>query len=413
MKAKGWTIKRKLAVLFGGALVTIAGVAGLLLMLALQDVPKDAPNHEAHAREEVLHFLLPGSLSVVVVAVSGLLVSLWVWRPLRELAAVARAVAAGDTSRRALVVNSDEVGEVATAFNGMLDSLEAGRADLQRRMEEQQRALARLVQSAWMVSVGLLAGRVAHEINNLLCIISNHLQLLRLRGNGLLSGSAALADIEANVHRIATSVQALLEYARGRPGQRQPTDLNEVVRRALFLIENHPLYGRVQVVTEFAPDLPPVDLDRAAWGQVILELVSNAREAMPNGGTVTIRTYQVAPPGVAGSGQPAESRGQGPAGRRQAAADSEFLPTAECLLPTVIVEVEDDGPGIPPENLPQVFDPFFTTKGPNRGMGLGLMICRDVVQEHGGRLRLESDGRRGTRVVIRLPACNAERTTDR
>ena len=259
--------------------------------------------------------------------------------------------------------------------------------DVQDRVRQQQQALARLMQSAHLASVGLLAGGVAHDINNPLCIISNHLQLLRLRRESLPPGvETALAAIEVSVGRIAGSIDALLEYAQVRPGERKPTDFTEVVRRILVLLHYHPLCRRMSIVTDLESDLPAVNLDRTAWEQLILELVTNAREAMLEGGRVRISTRRlVAIPGMV-SPDPA--------------------------LEWVEMTIEDDGCGISAENLPRVFDPFFSTKPSSRGMGLGLKICRDIVEEHGGRLSLESGDRQGTRVVIHLPCAASQSNTD-
>ncbi|HSB67706.1 MAG TPA: ATP-binding protein [Candidatus Methylomirabilis sp.] len=251
-------------------------------------------------------------------------------------------------------------------------------ADVERRMEEQRRSMARLVHSARMASVGLLAGGVAHDINNPLCIISNHLQLLRLQAEALPQAVAdALGPIETSVQRIATSVEAILEYARSNPGERQATDINEAIRRMRLLLHYHPLCRRLRLITDFGEEIPPVSLDRGAWDQVMLELLTNAHEAASECGAARISTRVLA------TGEPANPS----------------PPPA-----WVEVVVADDGPGIPPEALPRVFDPFFTTKGPEKNLGLGLGICRDIVTEHGGRLRVESDGRSGTRVIIELPA---------
>jgi signal transduction histidine kinase len=254
-------------------------------------------------------------------------------------------------------------------------------AEVQGRMEQQQRSVARLVQSAHLASVGLLAGGVAHDINNPLCIISNHLQLLRLRREQVPTDvQGALDSIESSVERIAGSIEALLEYARVRPGDRVLADINDTMRRILVLLQYHPSCRRISVSTAFEPGLPPVELDRAAWEQVVLELVNNAREAMAEGGRVFIRTRRLGHP-------PVPLAGAGRAGE----------------VPWVEVAIEDEGPGIAPEALARVFDPFFTTKEVKRGMGIGLKICRDIVHEHGGNLRVERGEQVGTRVVIALP----------
>jgi signal transduction histidine kinase len=185
----------------------------------------------------------------------------------------------------------------------------------------------------------------------------------------------ALTAIEASVNRIAGSIEALLEYARIRPGERQRSDLNEITRRILILLKYHPLCRRLTVETLWGEDLPAVDLDRAAWEQVVLELITNAREAMADGGRVRIVTRHL--------------------GHRPSP-DGGSVAWAEAI-------VEDEGPGISPDELARIFDPFFTTKDAKRGMGIGLNICRDIVHSHGGVLRVERGAPRGTRVVIELP----------
>jgi signal transduction histidine kinase len=260
-------------------------------------------------------------------------------------------------------------------------------AEVQGRITEQQRALARLVQSSHLASVGLLTGGVAHAINNPLCIISNHLQLLKLRSMKSAAEIApALGAIETAVERISGSIETLLEYARSRAGERQPTDLNHAIRHLLLLLEYHPICRRVTVLTDLAAGLPRVSVDRAAWEQVFMELVTNAWEAMTGSGRIRITT-RVSRGGSAGAGAAQE---------------------------WVVVSVEDEGAGVRPEDLVRVFDPFFTTKAAKRGIGMGLKIARDIVGEHGGVLEIFSDGASGTRVEIRVPVSpRAEESSDR
>jgi signal transduction histidine kinase len=184
-----------------------------------------------------------------------------------------------------------------------------------------------------------------------------------------------------------------VEYSRARPGERALSDINEVLRRTLILFQNYPLYRRLRIVTDLAPGLPRVELDRVAWEQVMLELFTNAQEAMANAGCITIATRQIEAPAC----EPVNSQSH------------EAAETAAIPRSWVEVAVQDDGPGIAATDLPRVFDPFFTTKGGGEGMGLGLKIARDIVLGHGGRLRVESDGNRGTRVVIHLPVATGSR----
>lgn len=287
-------------------------------------------------------------------------------RPIGALCALSRETRQFSTEEAALLTGLAAQGALA---------LENARlfAEVRGRIEKQQRTLRRIVNSARMASVGMLAGGVAHDINNPLCIISNHLQLLRLRPEQLSPEMrSALTGIEGSVARIAASIQTLLDYAKGQAAAAGGTDVNETVERLLLLIQYHPLCRYMRVETELAAGLPRVDLNRATLEQVLLEILTNAREAMPETGRVRIRS----------ACQPARGgRGMG----------------------TVELTVEDDGPGIPPEELPRIYDPFFTTKESDRAMGMGFWICREVVAGQGGEILVESDGRTGTRVTLRLP----------
>jgi two-component system cell cycle sensor histidine kinase/response regulator CckA len=275
--------------------------------------------------------------------------------------------------------------------------------------------MARLVQTARMATVGLLAAGVAHDVNNPLCVISNHLQLLRLRRPSIpREAETALQAIEDGVQRIAARVQGLLDYARGKPGERGYHDLNETIQRVLGLLQSHPLYRRLTVVTDYAADLPPVELDRVAWEQVLLELLTNAREAMPAGGSVWITTRRLAEGAAVDSWNGESGRPRSDQSTNPPIHQSPVPPIPQSTPPErgrdwVEVTIRDDGPGIAPPDLARLFDPFFTTKGTPGGMGLGLCIARDLVAEHGGSVRVESDGRKGTRVVIHLPTAPAAR----
>jgi signal transduction histidine kinase len=285
--------------------------------------------------------------------------------------------------------------------------------DLQRRVAEQQRAMARLVQAACMATVGLLAAGVAHDVNNPLCVISNHLQLLRLR-DPLLPPEvdAALHAIEDGVQRIATRIQALLDYARGKPGERGLHDVNETIERVLGLLQSHPLYRRLSITTAYGEDLPLVELDRVAREQVLLELLANAREAMRSGGSVWIATRRLGEREAADSWNGEAGEAVPPPAASQSPSPPIHRSTVPALPPStapvgledwIEVTIRDDGPGIAPQDLPRAFDRFFTTKGAPGGMGLGQSIARDLVEQHGGRLRVETDGRQGACVLIRLP----------
>jgi signal transduction histidine kinase len=167
-------------------------------------------------------------------------------------------------------------------------------------------------------------------------------------------------------------------------------DVGEEIENTLELIHYLLRQRQITVQREFAPDVPMVPADRQQLRQLFLNLFTNAGDAMPQGGTLTIRVYV----------QKAESG-------RQKAEDVLALPSADRLLPSVCIEVADTGTGIAPEDLPKVTEPFFTTKPEGKGTGLGLAICRRIVQEHDGTFEIISAGTgQGTMVRLTLPPKN-------
>ena len=247
--------------------------------------------------------------------------------------------------------------------------------ELEQKVEERTRALqqtqTQLIQSEKLVAIGTLAAGVAHELNQPLMVIRGYAQELladeRLVDEGIYED---LRRIEAQTTRMAAIINHLCDFSRQSKGKRQVTDLNHVVTDALAFLGQQLKTKNIAVVQELFPALPPVWADPMQIEQVLLNLVTNARDAMEEvgTGTVTIRTELAA-------------------GSR------------------VGLSVIDTGPGIPPDLQTRIFDPFFTTKEVGKGTGLGLSICHGIVEEHGGDLTVESPvaDRRGARFTIVLP----------
>ncbi len=216
-----------------------------------------------------------------------------------------------------------------------------------------------------MASIGLLAAGVAHEVNTPLTGISSYTQML-------LEGAAeddpktrVLEKIERQTFRAAKIVNGLLNLARPAQVDSGPCDINAVINDVLSLLEHQFRTGRIQVRKELAAIAPRVQGIEYKLQQVFLNLLLNARDAMPKGGWLTIVT-----------------RGEGDA---------------------AVVEVADTGSGIPAEQLSRIYDPFFTTKAIGKGTGLGLSITYGIVQEHGGTITCDSEIGQGTRFTLRLP----------
>jgi PAS domain S-box-containing protein len=240
-------------------------------------------------------------------------------------------------------------------------------------LEEKQAAEAHMRQAQKLEALGHLTGGVAHDFNNLLMIIKGGLSLLKRpfidpeRRHKLLSSMEHAADRGANLSR------QLLAFARRQPLRAESVDLRHHVEGMRELLDRS-LRGDVQVRTEFASDLWPVEVDPAQLELVILNLCVNARDAMPNGGVITIE---------------ARNRTAVP----QTGTTGEF----------VALSVVDPGTGIPPEVLEHVFEPFYTTKEVGKGSGLGLPQVHGFAQQSGGSVRIQSKVGEGTRVTLSLP----------
>jgi signal transduction histidine kinase len=238
---------------------------------------------------------------------------------------------------------------------------------LSQMLAELERTQAQLVQSEKLASLGLLAGGVAHEINNPLMVILGRAELLLLDAAEGSRAARDLATIQRETTRIAEIVGNLLKFSReGRDGSFQPVDINRAIEAVIAMTRHILTVDNVTVETELDANLPPVMGNSGQLQQVFTNIIINAFHAMPNGGQLAIRTTS--------------NEGR------------------------VIITCTDTGFGIAPENLGRIFDPFFTTKQEGKGTGLGLTVSYGIIQSHHGEIRVESEPGHGTCFTIELPA---------
>ncbi|MBV9300976.1 MAG: PAS domain S-box protein [Acidobacteriaceae bacterium] len=223
----------------------------------------------------------------------------------------------------------------------------------------------RLVQADKLSSIGLLAAGVAHEVNTPLAVISTYAQMLAKQVSGDDQKSKLLEKIAKQTFRASEIINSLLNFSRTSPTDFVEVDLNRVIRETATLIEHQFQKAGIKAHLNLAEDLPIVRGNSGKLQQIFLNLFINARDAMPGGGSLAVRTW----------------------------AESGFAH----------VEVADTGQGIPPENLARIFDPFFTTKSARKGTGLGLSITYGIVQEHNGIIEVDSAVGRGTRFRLEFP----------
>jgi signal transduction histidine kinase len=227
-----------------------------------------------------------------------------------------------------------------------------------------------LLQAQRLSSVGTLASSVAHEFNNILTTIINYAKLgLRSAGDEG-ARTQALDKILKGSQRAATIISSMLGFARSTSSQRQLTDLAALVDEVLILTEKDLSKHRVQVEKHFA-GRPQVPVVPAQIEQILVNLIINSRQAMPRGGRLRIEVR-----------------------------DNPRTQMAE-------IRITDTGVGIPPDQLRLIFEPFYTTKEPDEhghgGTGLGLSVCRQIIEQHQGRIRVESVVGKGSTFTVKLP----------
>lgn len=337
----------------------------------------------------VILLLAVGSVGTTLLVATRL--QALVLRPVLRLAAAAKDVATErNYSVRVTQVGRDEIGDLTEAFNNMLGEIqardEALRAaeeelkshirDLEQEVAERKQAQealrqseAELRQAQKMEAVGLLAGGVAHDFNNLLQSILSQTELLRGYANDAKKVEGAARELRQYAKRGATLTRQLLLFARREAVKRERLDLNDAVRDGTRLLLRLVPAG-IAVTVELADAKLPIDADSGQLYQVLMNLVVNAAHAMPDGGTIRIRT--------------------GTDAHRQ-----------------VWLSVQDSGHGIPEAIRERIFEPFFTTKDTDKGSGLGLSVVHGIVVQHGGQIVVESAVGKGSTFRVTLPLLDA------
>ncbi|MCA9575689.1 MAG: response regulator [Polyangiales bacterium] len=274
--------------------------------------------------------------------------------------------------------------------SGRIDGRVFAFRDITERVRAQAELLASreaLLQAQKMDAVGRLAGGVAHDFNNLLTVITSYAHFLRRGTASAVRADDALDEISAAAHRAAELTRQLLAFSRKQVLVARVLDLNELVRDLVRMLSRL-LGDHVELTTHLAEDLWRVRADRAQLDQVVMNLVVNARDAMPRGGVVTIRTANVdVTPGACGAPREAKAG------------------------PHVVLTVRDSGQGMDDATLARVFDPFFTTKEAGHGTGLGLATVYGVVSQSGGFMTVQSTVGEGSTFSMYLPRVDAP--TDR
>lgn len=293
--------------------------------------------------------LIVGIIAVLLVLKAATVVT----RPITHMIDIIRLVKRGNFEEKMNVAGQDELAEMAGAFNRMTEII--------RRNRDME---ANLAQQGKMASLGVLSSGVAHEINNPLGVILGYAGYLEGKMDQSDPNYNYIHEIKRESKRCKKIVQDLLSYSRTPRPALEAVDLNDLLTQIVDFAANHTDMRGVTIKTEFEPGLRLVELDGDQMRQVAINMILNAGGAMPDGGTLTIRT--------------------------------ETDPSAH-----VRIIFSDTGCGIPEENLEKIFEPFYTTK--ERGTGLGLAITKQIIEMHHGEIRIESTIGVGTSVTVTLP----------
>ena len=338
-----WQIKTMLP-------VVLALLNGLLLFIVASSSFDDPERHS------ILIIAAIGALAICVVLIVTL--AFVVRRPMLELQEKIQRVSDGDlTATVSFARRNDDIGDLGRNFNTMVRQLRDSRDEIERLHRTQ------MTRAEHAATLGELAAGLAHEIRNPLAGIAGVMDIV---GRDLPPTSPALEvvkDVREEVLRINRIISDLLETARPKPPDCHLADLNQTVEHAVTVARQQALSKPIKIVCVKKPNLPPIPHDTGQIHQVLLNLVLNAIQALDGPGTVTV--------------------------------------SVEIQGSMAAVAVEDTGPGIPADTLPNIFRPFFTTKG--HGTGLGLSLAKRIAEDHGGELKVTSKVGQGSIFTLLLP----------
>jgi signal transduction histidine kinase len=294
------------------------------------------------------------------------------------------------TRTAALKESNEQLSAEITERKKVEGALRQAVADLQKAQEELKSAEMLLIQSEKMETIGRMAAGVAHEVKNPLAILLMSLDYLSIR---LPADDAALRDVlddmRKAVNRADIIIRGLLDFSAPNVLNLEKHDVNKLIDKAIMLVTHLLSVNHIERVEELGDGLPQLTVDGSKIEQVFVNLFTNAIDAMPDGGTLTVRTR------LEKLGQRSRDPGNRDRGRFQAG-DT-----------IVLIEIEDTGCGIPPDKLRKVFDPFFTTKETGKGTGLGLTVASRIIEMHEGDIEISNRPEGGLRARVILKSNGA------
>jgi signal transduction histidine kinase len=245
---------------------------------------------------------------------------------------------------------------------------------LRKDHESLQKAQRQILQAEKLASIGRLTAGASHEILNPLNILSGYIQMITLQGNPDERTARYLTIMSEQTERISRIVNGLYQFSQAAGSNMDTVQINALLRKVLQLFEHEHKYDYIRNAMNLEENLPAIQGNIDTLSQVFFIMLSNARDAMPKGGELSISTKSV----------PSENSAEGMSG-------------------WIEIQFRDTGHGIPEAEIDRIFDPFFTTKASKNGTGLGLSLSYGIIQSHGGTIHVESQVNKGTTFTIRLP----------
>jgi two-component system NtrC family sensor kinase len=291
-------------------------------------------------------------ICILVAGIIAVPIARLITRPLDSLVRANKRLADGEMTVRVEVSGKGELALLGRSFNTMAETL--------------YRTQQELLHKEKLASMGQLAAGVAHEINNPLGTILLFADMLYKEAAENDPKRDDMKMIINETIRCRKIVADLLNFARQQEVLAQECDINDILEQVIDGVSHQPSFKRVEVVRQFQPGMPPIQADQAQLMQVFVNLLNNAAEAMPEGGTITINSRLV---------------------------DSQRIE----------IKVSDTGCGMSEENLAKLFTPFFTTKAVGKGTGLGLSIVYGIIKMHRGQITVQSQVGQGTTFTVTLP----------
>jgi len=315
-------------------------------------------------------------MSVILLLVILFFITSSIIQPLQQMVNATNKIANGDLSHKVNINFQDEIGQLGHSFNRMTENLKKANEKLilwgktlEKRVEERTQELREMqdsfMRSEKLASLGKMAAGVAHEINNPLTsiLLNTHLMLEKVEKNSRFRENLNLIADETS--RCSEIVKGLLEFSRQNPPEKNFADVNDLINLTLSILENQVAFQNIKIIKNLDKNLPQIQIDINKMKQVFWNLMINSAEAMPEGGTLTLTS--------------------------RLSENSKYIE----------IEFKDTGLGISKENLNKLFDPFFTTKG--GGTGLGLAVSYGIIEQHKGKIEVQSKKYQGSTFAISLP----------